>query len=799
MPAEILTEALRLTAAGLSVIPIKNDGSKAPALWQWAPYQERRATVEELSTWLAITPGLPPQNGIAVIGGAVSGNAECIDFDEEALFHVWVKIVKRENPDLPSRLVAIQTPRPGWAIWFRSPETFEVPGNMKLARGFRSDEPGAMKLKTLIETRGTGGYQIVPPSPGSCHPSGRPYIVTHGDLANLPVLTGEQRDLLIETAQGLTEFAEKVRTMPHSSNGDGERPGDLYNQEGDWNSLLTRNGWTLAREQGGVEYWRRPGKTHGISASLGHVAPGKLMVFSTNAYPLESDHAYDLFGALCRLEYGNSTTATAEALAAQGYCKPTQKRQPTRMETVPAETNGAGPTDFPLTEEGNAERLIHLFGSDMRYCFERAEWLLWAKTHWQPDTSSQAEFLAIKSARDMLRQAADVTIDNRTKNGLMKQNKEAESAAGIASTLKLARKHLRVTPDELDHDGLLINCQNGTFDLRTGCIRSHAKADMLSCITSAPYDPAAHCAKLDGFLSTVCGGDPELLYFLQRSAGYTLTGETKSKAMFLVVGPTDTGKSTFFESLAFAAGDYARNADFDTFIARKDVGQPRPDLARLAGARMVYAVETDAGKSLSSGKVKLVTGTDRVTARFLHARDFEFVPRFKLWLAANDAPKVRHADGGLWNRIQRIPFLHQPATKDTTLLETFKDPNRGGAALLKWLIEGAATWYRDGLGSAAAADMAKKEYQDEMDPFADYFADHLQFGSGTTTSGDLWEDYGSWAPKGSSAPGGTRKELAAALEARGCEAAKSTGGLRVWRNVLIVSPSHDQGDRRLKG
>jgi putative DNA primase/helicase len=445
---------------------------------------------------------------------------------------------------------------------------------------------------------------------------------------------------------------------------------------------------------------------------------------------------------------------------------------------------------FRLTDEGNAERLVYHYGSAMRYCFETGQWLLWCETHWRPDTTNQVERLVVNVARHILRQAADVE-DKVLHDLLKKQSKEMESRRGINAALELARKHVAISPDELDADPLLINTMNGTFDVRTGTLRDHSKSDLISCLCPAEYQPDARDAKLDAFLSDVASHDDELLAFLQRSAGYSLTGETGAKALFMVIGPPDTGKTTFFEALAGAAGNYARNSDFETFIQRSQVGSPRPDIARLAGARFVYAVETDAGSSLASGKVKLLTGGDKVTARFLHAREFEFAARFKLWLAANDAPRLSHSDDALWNRVQRVPFLHKPDKKDTTLLAHFR--NGAASALLTWLLTGAHAWYRQGLGSAAMVEQARTTYREEMNPFSAFFEDHCQFsGEHQVLSGGLWEEYCRVVPL---LHRGSRVDMAKELKTLGCTETRLHGGTRAWRGIGLIASKG--GDPRL--
>lgn len=351
MQPSLLQEATRLRDSGLSLLPIALDGTKAPdgrllprdaankAIW--TPYKERLPNDAELARWFGNGP-----MGVAVVAGQVSGNLEDIDFDEEAVFHAWREIIKAQAPALLKRLVLIRTPRPGYAVWYRCDEA--PPGNRKLARGERADpETGEIKVKTLIETRAEGGYAIIPPSPGACHPSGNTYRLLHGDLGQLPVISAADRDLLIETAQSLNEYVEpeKARKESHQTAA-GDRPGDEFNARGSWSELLSRHGWQFVRERGDAQYWRRPGKEHGISASLGHVAPGLFYVFSSNAPPFAEEHGYTLFTAYALLEHQGDFRAAGKELFARGYgVKRQDERQSTetaKQRTAPSAANNYG-------------------------------------------------------------------------------------------------------------------------------------------------------------------------------------------------------------------------------------------------------------------------------------------------------------------------------------------------------------------------------------------------------------------------------------------------------------------------
>ncbi len=301
-PAELATAVRVLLAAGLCALPARRR-EKRPAIGAWKPYQARRPTEPELAEWEKLGA-----DGVCLLGGAVSGNLEIIDFDAHGeLFPAWRAKI---GPALLARLVTEQTPSGGCHVFYRC----EAPvcGNLKLAQRKEGD-----KTLTLIETRGEGGLCLCAPTAG--------YTVTQGELAKVPTLRADERDALLMAAWELSEYLPppEPETRPRGQRDapaglvvpSGERPGDDFSRRGDVRALLERHGWTLARG-GENEYWRRPGKTHGWSATL---KDRVFYVFSANAAPFEPGRAYSPFSVLARLEHGGDYEAAARKLRAEGY------------------------------------------------------------------------------------------------------------------------------------------------------------------------------------------------------------------------------------------------------------------------------------------------------------------------------------------------------------------------------------------------------------------------------------------------------------------------------------------------
>ncbi|MGI8597500.1 MAG: DNA primase family protein, partial [Thermoleophilaceae bacterium] len=299
-----------------------------------------------------------------------------------------------------------------------------------------------------------------------------------------------------------------------------------------------------------------------------------------------------------------------------------------------AASNGRAPT-WMRTDYGNAERLVSAHGGDLRYAHGLG-WLAWDGRRWRRDLDGEVERRAKATVRALYREAGSLE-DEGERKALASWARKSEAAPRIAAAIALARTESAVVvgPGALDGAPLLLNVVNGTLDLRTGELREHRREDLLTKLAPVAWVPGSRDPAWERFLEHTTGGDAELAAFLQRAAGYTLTGDTGEEVLFFAHGPTATGKSTLLEALGATLGEYAVTADFDTFLARRGDPGVRTDIARLAGARLVASLEVEDGKHLAEGLLKQLTGGDTVTARFLYSDAFEFAPAFKLWLAAN--------------------------------------------------------------------------------------------------------------------------------------------------------------------
>jgi len=292
--------ANKYLAAGLAVLPA-HPKEKRPAV-KWEPYQDTLPTENEISIWFYATIRY------CFVCGKASGGLEMIDFDAKGImYQAWVSLINIKSPGLLKRLVIERSPSGGYHICYRLEEGNEVPGNQKLAQ---REVDG--KIETLIETRGEGGVFLCAPTQG--------YELIQGEFTNLSILAAQERDTLITSAQELNQFTPQtppsiaptlIQSINHAvDGGDNLRPGDVYNRDGDVREVLLKHGWAL--DKGGEnEYWRRPGKESGNSATL---KDNVFYVFSSNAHPFETEKPYSPFGVYTLLEHDGDFTAAAASL-----------------------------------------------------------------------------------------------------------------------------------------------------------------------------------------------------------------------------------------------------------------------------------------------------------------------------------------------------------------------------------------------------------------------------------------------------------------------------------------------------
>ncbi len=397
---------------------------------------------------------------------------------------------------------------------------------------------------------------------------------------------------------------------------------------------------------------------------------------------------------------------------------------------------------------GNARRFFRLHGADVGYVRSRRRWFVWSGRHWREDETGEAERRAKAVIDELYSTAAALKDDPVAQKALATHAVKSSSAQRLASMLELASTEdgIAITGRQFDASPWLFNVVNGVLDVRTGELRPHDRKYLITKIAPTRFDSAAKAPRWLAFLDEIFAGNVELIAYLQRAIGSALTGITTDNVFWLLFGTGANGKTTTCEVLRHVFGDYARATDFSTFLARRD-DPIRNDIARLAGARFVTAVEVEEGRRLAEVLLKQVTGGDMIIARRLYQEHVEFQPQFKLFLACNHKPAVWGTDHAIWRRIPLVPFtVTIPSErKDKGLKGKLIDEAPG---ILTWALEGCRAWQNGGLQAPEAVQAATKAYREEQDVAGDFLTECCVVSSnGTAASVEakaLYDAYERW-------------------------------------------------------
>jgi putative DNA primase/helicase len=451
------------------------------------------------------------------------------------------------------------------------------------------------------------------------------------------------------------------------------------------------------------------------------------------------------------------------------------------------------PASYPQTESGNAELFISRHGADLRYARHAGRWIAWNKERWKPDENGHVTRLALKTVRSRCDELKDCSSDE-ARNKLFAFIKGSESRYKLNAMLEIAKdlQGVTVLSGELDSDSWLLGCKNGTVDLRTGELRPHRREDLITRQVPIAYNPSAKSPRWEQFLLEVFNGDTELVSFVQKAAGYSLTGDTKEQCFFILHGCGSNGKSVFLNVVQDVMGDYSTVTGTDTLM-EKPTGSIPNDIARLKGMRLVTASETTAGRRLAEGLVKQLTGSDKMSARFLHQEFFEFKPEFKLWLACNHLPSIDGADHAIVRRIKLIPFNIRFSNPEESPIPPYLDAELPGklrseyAGILRWMVEGCLKWQREGLGIPQAVSIATGNYKADMDALGAFIADCcISLPQAHARASDLYSAYTAWCEENGEIPV-HKRTFGVKLGQRGTyQAKRGTGGHNIWYGIGLV-------------
>lgn len=739
-------------ACGVSVIPILANQTKRPAI-KWSPYQVTIPTLGEVSEWW----GNGKVYGLALICGAVSGNLEMVEvegramdaesmtevanrMDEEGAGYIWDRL---NGPDGYSEM----SPSGGLHLLYRISD-HEVPGNTKIA----SSEDGLC----LAETRGHGGYVIVAPTPGICHPSGESWDLINGRFGQLPLVTWEERNLLHRALNLALDKTPPPPPQPPAAlpaiplpsgfqSAAGLSPGDDFESQTDWAEILEPHGWTLESRRGSERHWTRPGKDRrsGASATTGHASDrDRLYVFSTST-PFPSQTSHTKLAAFTVLNHGGDYSAAAAELARRGFG---ERREVATLDSFTPTLDGEVATEdvsFTLDEVGTAQRLWGEVSGRYYWVHEEKGYRRWDGKTWVQDHDGHLTRDMIRLTERMMASADEYE---------RKYGAKCRSKQKLTATMSLmsSMEGCTLRASDFDPQRHLLNLGNGILNLKTMEFLAHDARHLMTRMFGASYDPAARCDRFQEFMAQALP-DEAMRTYVQRALGYSLLGDVDQRSVFWIHGPRGTGKSTLIDTMRSVFGDYGCTASAGTFRARGNDHGPSNDLHSLRGKRFVTTSETAESTSFDEDLLKRLSGRDQISSRALYQENQEWTPEAALWMATNHPPRFNSDDDAIWRRTKLIPFTtcFEGEGQVGDMARSVLAPEADG--ILNWLLAGLADFLAHGLGEPDEVRELAEEQRVQSDSVARFLEDKLADGilvlepARRIRTSELYMMYSEWA------------------------------------------------------
>lgn len=790
----IRADALAAHDAGLAVLPIKGDGTKAPP-FPWGRYQTARPSRGQVEAWFAGET----HTGFAAVCGPVSGDLECLDFDDAQTYRTFLDTAEAVGlGGLLNRIRAgCEDETPGGGAHL--PYHCGAVGRNTVLAADPGPDPARPKQGQipLIETRAFGGYVVMAPSNGAVHPSGRAWRRVSGSVGTIAAITPDERELLFALARSFDMMPPSERDRPARQEGapGGDRPGDDFRRRHGtldaFRSIVEPHGWKLVLQRGDVGYFRRPDKAEGWSATFGHRGGDWFWVFSSST-PFDPERGHNPFSVYAILEHGGDHTAAARELGRLGYGEQRRRSGPTAQGDATRQTESSGEeqeqTTFNLTDLGNAERLIAAHGANIRYCKLWAKWLVFDGRRWMIDNTMQVDRYARDVVRSILNEAANAE-DLETRQKIAKHALASEQERRITGMMNLARTFVTIAPTELDRDVWLLNCGNGTIDLKTGNLRAHDRSDYITKLAPVDFDPKAQAPGWERFMLQVADKDAEQVAFTKRALGYSLCGDQSERVLLICWGSGRNGKSAMMETIAATiGGDYAFTLPAETLMVRRggDDDRLQQHRAALRGARFAVASETAEGARMNEALIKSLTGNDRITGRYLYGEPFEFDPTHTLWLSTNHKPVIKDTTNSTWDRVRLIPFSIRFVTHDEcpdAPVELRANPAlraeliEEAPGILAWLVAGCLEWRRSGIGTSRRIKDATREYRADEDLLGRFIEEccHVVKQAAIPAT-QLYGEYTKWSEQNGERPI-SQTAFGRALSERGFEKKRQRNGI----------------------
>ncbi len=619
---------------------------------------------------------------------------------------------------------------------YRTPTAATARGGTHL---FFAHRPGLQltnatgSLPKGVDVRGHGGYVAMPPSVFT-HDGGQgvykwraglePWTVP---LAPVPLFVVDQ---ILAPAEAGKRPSGKIADDVIAD----------FNRTHKIADILTAHGYTVGRASGGLTRLRRPGG-NSQSVVIAVVNGVERSYHHSSSDPLACAHARDAFDVWTHLEHGGDAKAAYRAAKqAQGKWteKPTKAAKPTpTAATVTATADAGASFDGGKHDLGNAQFALDRHAGKYAYS-DALGWLYYTGTHWASDA---AEAKVHGAMVDALKARCTLALQQ---NDLDLLKAATPTAKHTRDGLYHFRHMVPISTSNFDSEKHLLNCKNGVVDLRTGQLVTHSPSDRFTYCVPTDYKPGERSELWDNLLLDWFQGDHEVMLYLQRAFGYTLTGESREECLFYLHGPGRSGKGTLINSVGGLLGaPLAQGVSFSAFTSSGDTQNFR--LAPLRAARMVTASESRRGERLNESIVKQLTGRDAIQAAHKYGQPFTFTPMFKLWFMSNEPPKGDVDDDAFWYRVRLFTLTksHMGGEDNGIKDRLTERANREG--ILSWLIFGAMRWYARGLGTVAAINANTANARAEQDHVLQWLAERcIAHESAETDTTALYGSYSDW-------------------------------------------------------
>lgn len=403
-------------------------------------------------------------------------------------------------------------------------------------------------------------------------------------------------------------------------------------------------------------------------------------------------------------------------------------------------------------DQGRGLRMRDQFATVLKFNAVDKKWFFFNGSYWQEDIGNQrVELAAERVANSIKKEKPELSFSTKTDedkamNEWYRFQKDSRSHMAKMHMIDEFKKYVIVKHGEFDKEDMLLNTESGYVDLSSGELHDHDIDKKFSHQTVAEYSDNVDAPLWEKFLNQIFNNDEELIHYVQKAIGYSFTGSVDEQCLFILNGRGRNGKSVFSNVVSDVAGNYAKQMNVQTIVAKKNQsGSANSDVARLEGARIVTSSELNEGDRFDESLVKQLTGGDKILARFLYGSEFEYKPKFKIWMATNHLPIIRGTDDGIWRRIKIIPFNIQiPKEKVDKKLEYKLKAEYTG--ILNWIVQGAIMWQQEGLEDPEAVTKVIEAYRAEMDPLDAFLEERCTTGQNYSIKArEMYDAYHEWA------------------------------------------------------